>query len=69
MSLNSSDSLVQMQIVFRTCTQPFGRLLASFDIHLNGPLNSLLDRVAKSEDAKSQEIKEVWLKFVTFLIN
>jgi hypothetical protein len=69
MSLNSSDSLVQMQIVFRTCTQPFGRLLASFDIHLNGPLNSLLDRVAKSEDAKSQEITEVWLKFVTFLIN
>jgi hypothetical protein len=69
MSLNSSDSLVQMPIGFRTCTQPFGRLLASFDTHLNGPLQWLLDRVSKSEDAKSQEIKEVWFQFLTFLIN
>ncbi|EFX63995.1 hypothetical protein DAPPUDRAFT_114810 [Daphnia pulex] len=59
MSLNSSDSLVQMQIYFRTCMQPFGRLLASFDIHLNGPLKLLLDRVAKREYA-SQEIKEAY---------
>ena len=59
MSLNSSDSHVQMPIGFRSCTQPFGRLLASFDIHLNGPLRWLLDRIAKYEDGNSQGIKEV----------
>ena len=59
MSLNPSDSIVQMPIGFRTCTQPFGRLLASFDMHLNRPLQWLLDSVSKNEDGNSQEIKEV----------
>ncbi|KAI9554203.1 hypothetical protein GHT06_019475 [Daphnia sinensis] len=68
MSLNSSDSPPQMPVGFRSCTQPFGRLLASFDMNyaqrteprLNGPLRWLLERVAKNEDENSQEIKEAY---------
>ena len=67
MSLNSSDSLVQIPVGFRSCTRPFGRLLSSFDINfaqrpesrLNAPLRWLLNRIAKNEDDDSQEIKEV----------
>ncbi len=67
MSLNSSDSLVQMPVGFRSCTRPFGRLLASFDINfaqrtdsrLNAPLRWLLNRIAKNEDEDSQDVKEV----------
>ena len=70
MSLNSSDSLVQIPIGFRSCTRPFGRLLASFDIsyaqrtesRLNGPLQWLLDNVAKNQEDDSQKIKEVRMK-------
>jgi hypothetical protein len=67
MSLNSSDSLVQIPIGFRSCTRPFGRLLVSFDMsyaqrtesRLNGPLQWLLDNVGKNEEDDSQKIKEV----------
>ena len=81
MSLNSSDSLVQIPIGFRSCTRPFGRLLASFDIsyaqrtesRLNGPLQWLLDNVAKNEEDDSQKIKEVRMKkrrqYVNIILN
>ncbi len=66
-SFNSSDSVIQMPVGFRSCTRPFGRLLASFDMnyaqhpesHLNGPLHWLLERIAKSSDDDIQQIKEV----------
>jgi hypothetical protein len=64
---NSSDSLVQMPFGFRSCTRPFGRLLANFDLgyaqrcdsRLNGPLQWLLNNVAKNQEEESQVIKEV----------
>ncbi|XP_057375006.1 uncharacterized protein LOC130695963 [Daphnia carinata] len=68
MSLNSSDSPPQIPVGFRTCTQPFGRLLASFGMNygqrteprLNEPLQWLLKRVAENEDENSEEIKEAY---------
>uniref|UniRef100_A0A0P4YE06 AAA+ ATPase domain-containing protein n=2 Tax=Daphnia magna TaxID=35525 RepID=A0A0P4YE06_9CRUS len=68
MSLNSSDTPPQIPVGFRSCTQPFGRLLASFNMNyaqrteprLNGPLRWLLERIAKNEDENSQEIKEAY---------
>lgn len=70
MSLNSSDTPPQIPVGFRSCTQPFGRLLASFNMNyaqrteprLNGPLRWLLERIAKNEDENSQEIKEVCMQ-------
>ena len=70
MSLNSSDSVVQIPVGFSSCTRPFGRLLASFDIsyaqrtesRLNGPLQWLLDNIAKYQEDDSQKIKEVRMK-------
>lgn len=71
MFLHSADSVVQMPTGFRCCTRPFGRLLASFDLsfsqnpdsRLNGPLNWLLNFIAKNEEDNSQEMKEVLVTF------
>ena len=67
MSINSSDSLVQLPVGFRSCTRPFGRLLALFDAYfvqrpksrLNAPLRWLLQRIAQNRDDDSQKIKHV----------
>ena len=65
MSINSSD--FQLPVGFRSCTRPFGRLLASFDANfvqspksrLNAPLRWLLQRIAQNEGDDSQKIKQV----------
>lgn len=63
-TFHSSDTIVQMPVGFRSCTQPFGRLLASFDINfaqrpdsrLNGPLQWLLNYVNKAEGDFMKEV-------------
>lgn len=75
MTLNSSDSVVQIPVGFRSCTRPFGRLLVSFDVNstqrpgssLNGPLHWLLDHLAKNQDDNYQEIREVWFYLVDLI--
>lgn len=67
MSPSSSDSPLQMPIGFRVCIQPFGRLLASLDVHfakqtdssLNRPLCWLLNYIARNQDENSQIVKQV----------
>ena len=66
-SLGSSDSIVQIPVGFHSCSQPFGRLLATFDGNFaqnnvsnwSSPLRWLLSRIAKTDNDDSQIIKEV----------
>lgn len=69
MSLRSADSIVQIPTGFRCCDRPFGRLLASFDTNfvqhpdssLNGPLNWLINFIAKYDGTDAQEMKQVFV--------
>ena len=65
MARNSSKTLVQMPVGFQSCTQPFGRLLAtlattfSSESRLNAPLRWLLNHNANNKDEDSQNLKQV----------
>ncbi len=59
MLLNSSDAVIQIPFGFHFCSQPFGRLLVSFDLvstsvnqspNVNGLLPWLFDNIARSND-------------------
>lgn len=69
MLLNSNKMSVPKPDGFDLCSQPFGRLLASFvsasvtkEANLNGPLHWLLNRMMENEPTKL-DLKEVALQF------
>lgn len=72
MSPQSSDSIVQLPVGFRICTQPFGRLLADTNFAqqscLSGPLQWLLDHLAPSDDPDARKLKEVIFNIANFYI-
>ena len=75
MLLNSADAVVQMPMGFRFCTQPFGRLLVSFDRNyaenaeslMNEPLRWLLDYIDRNADESEVDLKEVRSLINSFL--
>ncbi len=74
MLLNSSDRTIHIPIGFHFCSQPFGRLLVSFDSHpgfnqeakLNAPLNWLLHRIGNYSN--EVDLRRVCNLHITFII-